>query len=359
MKICVVLGTRPEIIKMSPIIKLLEGMDEEYFVVHTGQHYSYNMDKLFFEDLELPEPRYHLDVGSGSHGVQTGRMLERLEKVLMDDVPDVVLVEGDTKSVLAGALTATKMKLRLGHVEAGLRCFDREMPEEINRVLCDHVSDYLFAPTEVSKRNLLDEGIGEDGIYVVGNTVVDAVIRNMKLSERRGNLIEHYMIDPKSYFLATVHRAENVDDPERLNKIIEVLDRICEKYDADVVYPIHPRASKNLDRFGIDPEKVRLVDPAGYLEFLQLLSRSKLVLTDSGGVQEEACVLGVPCVTLRDSTERPETIDVGSNMLAGVEPENVLTCVDRMLDSDGGWVNPYGRGDTSQRILSILVEDIR
>lgn len=355
MKICIVLGTRPEIVKMSPVIKECQKKCIDFFVVHTGQHYSFNMDRVFFNELELPEPEYHLDVGSASHGKQTGRMIEKIEEILVTDPCDVTLVQGDTNTVLAGSIATSKINCRLGHVEAGLRSYDRSMPEEINRIVSDHISDYLFAPTLVSRKNLLDEGLPDGKIFVVGNTVVDAVYQNLKLSKKKkSGLWKELGLREGEYFLVTAHRAENVDNPERFRKILKALDMVSKRHETDVVYPIHPRSMKNIKKFGLTSNHISYIDPLGYLEFLQLLSGARLVLTDSGGIQEEACILNVPCVTLRDNTERPETLEVGSNLLAGVEPKSILSCVQEMLTMTNSWSNPYGKGDSSIKIIGVL-----
>lgn len=357
MKIAVVVGTRPEIIKMSPIIRECEKRGVDFFILHTGQHYSYNMDQVFFEQLELPESKYNLDVGSGTHGEQTGKILMGIEKVLTEERPDIVLVEGDTNTVVAGALAASKLHIKVGHVEAGLRSYDRSMPEEINRVVADHVSDFLFAPTEKSKQILLDEGVESEKIFVTGNTIVDSVYQNLDLADKKMNLLDELGLESKSYFLVTIHRQENVDDKERFQGILQGLSRLHETYGLPIVYPIHPRARKMMERFGFDADGVKLVEPADFLGFLQLENNARLVLTDSGGVQEETCVLGRPCVTLRDSTERPETLDVGSNVLAGVNPKKIIECVSMMFDNNKEWDNPFGDGTAGKKIVNILKKE--
>jgi UDP-N-acetylglucosamine 2-epimerase (non-hydrolysing) len=358
MKVAVVLGTRPEIIKFSPIIREFERLGLDYFVLHTGQHYSYNMDRVFFEQLELPEARYNLDVGSGSHAEQTGKMLIGVEKVLVSERPSIVLVEGDTNTVLAGALAAVKLGIKVGHVEAGLRSYDRQMPEEINRVLADHCSDMLFAPTEKSRQILLGEGIAAEKIFVTGNTIVDAVYQNLDIAKRKVNVLEELDVEADGYFLVTVHRQENVDNEKRFRGILEGLELVNKEFGLPVIYPIHPRARKQLKAFGIAVNGVRIVDPLDYLSFLILESNARLVLTDSGGVQEETCILGVPCVTLRYNTERPETLEVGSNVLAGTEPDEIVKKVDFMLNKGRGWPNPFGDGKAGQRIVELLREKI-
>lgn len=354
MKISIVLGTRPEIIKMSPIIRECERLQLDFFVLHTGQHYSYNMDRAFFEQLELPDAKYNLNVGSGSHAEQTGKMLVGIERVLLVEKPDVVLVEGDTNTVLAGALAAVKLGIKVGHVEAGLRSYDRRMPEEINRVLADHSSDYLFAPTEKSERILLSEGIAKEKIFVTGNTVVDAVLRNLEISKSKRAVLDEMGLESGGFFLVTLHRQENVDNEKRLRSVVRGLEMVRKEFDFELIYPIHPRTKKRLSTFGIELNGVKLIDPLDYLGFLQLESNARLVLTDSGGVQEEACILGVPCVTLRDNTERPETLEAGSNVLAGTIPESIVEKVRFMLERPNSWKNPFGDAKAGWRIVNIL-----
>jgi UDP-N-acetylglucosamine 2-epimerase (non-hydrolysing) len=355
MKIAIILGTRPEIIKLSPIIRECERLHQDYFILHTGQHYSYNMDKVFFDQLKLPSAKYNLDVGSGTHGKQTGEMLIGIEKVLQNEKPQVVLVQGDTNSVLAGAIAAAKLHIKVGHVEAGLRSNDRRMPEEINRVLADHCSDFLFAPTEKSKQNLIREGIAEKKIFVVGNTIVDAVQQNLELAGIQSKVFAELGVEAGNYALATSHRQENVDDKQRFRGIVEGLRLVHNKLGLTIIFPIHPRGRKQLQTFDINTDGIQLTEPLSYLDFLVLESGSKIVLTDSGGVQEEACICHVPCVTLRDNTERPETLDVGSNLLAGTDPEQILKAAKAAILNSSGWVNPFGDGKASCRIIRSFV----
>jgi UDP-N-acetylglucosamine 2-epimerase (non-hydrolysing) len=351
MTLSIILGTRPEIIKMSPVIRECQRSGLDYFILHTGQHYSYNMDKIFFKELMLPDAKYNLEAGSGAHGEQTGKMLTGIENILLKEKPDAVLVQGDTNTVLAGALAAVKLGIKVGHVEAGLRSYDRKMPEEINRVMADHCSDVLFAPTEKCKNTLLGEGIPNSRIHVTGNTIVDAVFQNLKLAKEK-NTLDLLDIAPKEYFLVTAHRQENVDDPVRFAGILKGLEELTKEFKIPVIYPIHPRSKKMVQEFGIRTDgSIRFIDPVEFLDFINLESGARLVLTDSGGVQEETCILGVPCVTLRDNTERPETLDVGSNMLSGVEPGMMIECAHRMLEKDKGWTNPFGDGKAAQRIV--------
>lgn len=357
MKIAIILGTRPEIIKMSPVIRECEKQNSDYFILHTGQHYSYSLDKIFFEDLELPEAEYNLDVGSGSHAEETGKMLIGIEKILKEENPDIILVEGDTNTVLAGALAASKLHIKVGHVEAGLRSYDRIMPEEINRVLADHISDYLFAPTRKVKENLLREGIEEDKIFVTGNTIVDAVYQNLEIAKRKVDILNKLNLNPEEYFLVTAHRQENVDEKERLKGILDGLELVYRKFNYPIIYPVHPRTKKRIKEFGLEiPDGVELIEPIGFLECLQLETNAKLVLTDSGGVQEETCILKVPCVTLRDNTERPETLEMGSNILAGANEKRILFSTKKMLRKKYSWVNPYGDGKAAVKIIDIITK---
>ena len=354
MKVAVILGTRPEIIKMSPVIRELEKRQENYFILHTGQHYSYNLDRVFFEQLKLPQAKYNLEVGSGSHAQQTAKILIGVEEVLQADTPDVILVEGDTNSVFAGALAAAKLHVKVGHVEAGLRSYDKNMPEEINRILTDHCSDYLFAPTPKARQILIGEGVSEDRIFVTGNTIVDAVYQNLDIAKEQPNVLASLNLQAGQYFLVTLHRQENVDEPRRFASILQGLDRVAGEFHLPTVYPIHPHSRKRMSEFGLNPKNVTLIEPVSFLDFLQLESSARLILTDSGGVQEEACILGVPCVTLRDNTERPETLDVGSNILAGALPDKMLRCAAQMLDKETSWSNPFGDGTAGERIVNIL-----
>jgi len=357
-RMAIIVGTRPEIIKMSPIIRECKRRKQDYFILHTGQHYSYNMDQVFFEQLELPKPKYNLDVGSGTQAEQTGRALIGIEQVLQKEQPDIVLVEGDTNTVLAGALAAAKLHIKVGHVEAGLRSYDRTMPEEINRVLTDHISDFCFAPTEQSRQTLLREGIEENKIFVTGNTIVDAVYQNLDLARKKANILERLGLKEKKYFLVTVHRQENVDNKDRFQEILSGLQRLEKKYKIPIIYPIHPHSRKKLEEFGLSADNINLVDPQDLFDFLQLEQHAKVVLTDSGGVQEETCILGNPCVTLRDNTERPETIEVGSNVLAGTHPEDIIDAVSMMIHKERAGSNPFGDGQSSKKIVDILEEKL-
>lgn len=354
MSIAIVLGTRPEIIKMAPVIRECQRRGLDHFVLHTGQHYSYEMDRVFFDQLELPPAEYNLDAGSGTHADQTGRIMSGIEKVLMKAEPDVVLVQGDTNTVLAGALAASKLHIKVGHVEAGLRSYDRSMPEEINRIVADHISDYLFAPTENSKANLIKEGIPEEKISVTGNTIVDSVYQNREIAERKVNVLKDLGLKPREYFLVTAHRAENVDDRSKLKEILKGLELIKSEFGLPIIFPMHPRTRKMVNEFGLELNGIRVIEPVGFLEFLQLEANARLALTDSGGVQEETCILGVPCVTLRDNTERPETLDVKSSILSGANAEKMLKGAKQMIKQANGWKNPFGDGQSSRLIIESI-----
>ena len=355
-KIAVTLGTRPEITKMAPVIRELERRKADFFVLHTGQHYSYNLDGVFFEQLKLQQPKYNVGAGSGSHAEQTARILVGVEKILLQEKPDIVLAQGDTNSVLATALTAAKLHIKVGHIEAGLRSYDRTMPEEINRILADHCSDYLFAPTEKAKAILLSEGIREEIISVTGNTIVDTVYQNLEIARKQSRILETLHLTPKKYILVTLHRQENVDNRERFTSILQALDRAATEFKMPLIYPVHPHARRQIAEFNLKTPKITLIDPADFLDFLQLESNARLVLTDSGGVQEEACIIGVPCVTLRDNTERPETIEVGANILAGTSPDKILESARTMLGKKKKWQNPFGDGKAAEKIVNIVLK---
>lgn len=353
--LAVVLGTRPEIIKLAPILHECRVRGVRYILIHTGQHYSRNLDAVFFDRLGIPAPEYNLGVGSGSQGEQTGTMLTRVEEVLAETNPDVVLVQGDTNSTLAGALAASKLHIPVGHVEAGLRSYDRSMPEEINRILTDHVSDFLFAPTEHAASQLRQEGLTADRITITGNTVVDALddFKDRALSESR--VMEEFGLEPGEFALLTVHRAENVDDATRFADILLGVEQYALETGLEVIYPIHPRSASNLESFGIDvPERIRTVDPVDYFDFLTLESAASLVFTDSGGVQEETCILGTPCVTLRFNTERPESVFVSSNIVAGTSPGDIVEAGHRIQRATRNWENPFGDGTAAKQIMDVL-----
>ncbi|MCX6701659.1 MAG: UDP-N-acetylglucosamine 2-epimerase (non-hydrolyzing) [Candidatus Zambryskibacteria bacterium] len=362
MKIALILGTRPEIIKMSPIIRECERCKYKYFVLHTGQHYSKNMDEDIFDDLDLDKPKYNLGIGNQPFRKQIGFMTKEIGKVLKSEKPSIVLVQGDTISVLTGALAASKLKIKIGHHEAGLRSHDITMPEETNRVITDHISDFLFVPTPDALKNLHQEGCDTEKIYVTGNTIVDAVYQNIKIAEKKVKVLKKFNLIDKGYCLVTTHRAENVDDAKRLQKIFDGLSLVEKNLKLPIILPIHPRTKIRIKEFGISvSKKIKMVDPVGFLEFLSLENHARLILTDSGGVQEEAFILKIPCVTLRDNTERPETVEYKSNIVAGVEPEKILEAAKEMLKRDlslNRWNNPFGEGNAGKKIVEIIAEKL-
>lgn len=353
-----VLGTRPEIIKLAPVIAEADRRGIAFELVHTGQHYSDILDGIFFEQFDIPDPDYHLGVGSASHGVQTADMLARLESVLESAAPDILVVHGDTNSTLAGALAASKMDSDLAHVEAGLRSYDEDMPEEVNRRLTDHAAQYCFAPTRVSAGNLRREDIDGDRIHVTGNTIVDAVNAHRKAAQERSDVLDELGVQPGAFQLLTAHRSENVDDAERFDRLLTGVARVADATDAPVIYPVHPRARERIEEFDLRlHERIRLIEPVDFLDFLRLEEAAQLVMTDSGGVQEETCILGTPCVTLRYTTERPETVHAGSNIVAGLDPEDITDAARRMLDKPRVWRIPFGDGTAAANILDELAPD--
>lgn len=356
-KIAIILGTRPEIIKLSPVIRQCEKNKLDYFILHTGQHYSYEMDKKFFEELELPLPKYNLNVGSSFYGKQLNMMINGIQEKLALEKPDVALVLGDTNSCLAGAFGAYRLGIKLGHIESGLRTYEL-MYEEINRVIIGLHSTYLFAPNENAKSNLLREGIPENKIFVTGNTIVDAVYQNMEVAKRKSNILKTLNIKKGNYFLITSHRVESVDFKERLSEILEGIRLVYKEFGLPIIFPIHPRTKNNMDKMGLKmPEGVVTIGPVGYMDFLQLMMNAKVVITDSGGIQEETCILKVPCVTIREFTERGETVTLGANMLAGYSSQKMLECIKKMAIKPRTWGNPYGDGKAAEKIVNILLND--
>lgn len=360
MRIGVLVGTRPGIIKMAPIVHELRRRGIDHRVFHTGQHFSPGMDEVIMADVCLPSPDFRITRPSDavSHAQQTAYMLVGLESALVESGVDVFLVCGDANTNLAGALAARKLDLTVGHVESGLRSEDWRMPEEHNRVMIDHISELLFAPTETAKQNLLADGVRGQA-FVVGNTVVDSAlttIRNLDASFDRTKR----PVGDRPRVLATFHRQENVDDSVALAALVSALDKVLTEQPVQVVFPIHPRTMGRLKSFGLYDRLTRLdgltlSEPLGYKAFLQLLASATCVVTDSGGIQEEACILGVPCVTARPSTERPETVSVGANEVAGTEPASISAAVERALAKPrGGWGVPYGDGEAARRIVEVL-----
>jgi UDP-N-acetylglucosamine 2-epimerase (non-hydrolysing) len=351
-EVAFVLGTRPEIIKLAPVIKECEKRDLSTVVVHTGQHYSESLDDVFFRQLELKPPDVNLGIGSGTHGRQTGEMLVGIEEHLLETEPEVLFVQGDTNSTLAGALAGSKLDVRVAHVEAGLRSFDRDMPEEHNRVIVDHTAESLYPPTEDTAALLRKEGLPEERVTVTGNTIVDAVEMYDDVAASLSTVLSDLDLTAGEFDLLTAHRAENVDDGDRFADILLGVATAAERHGHEVIYPIHPRAESRLTEFDLSvPDPVRTVEPLGFFDFLRLESTASLVFTDSGGVQEETCILGTPCVTLRYGTERPETAFVGANCIAGCVPDDIVAGAQQMRPKTGEWDAPFGDGNAAKRIL--------
>jgi len=359
----VIVGTRPEIIKMSPVIRTIKkDPDFNLTFVHSGQHYNYEISRLIIQELELPDPDVNFRIGSGSHAIQTSKMITKYERVFDEYKPDIVLVEGDTNTVLAAGLSAVKLHIPVGHIEAGIRSFDRRMPEEINRQLLRVCTELHFAPTERAAFNLLHEGVLPEKIFITGNPIVDACIQNLRIADDKSQILERLgLVDANRLVTVTVHRQENVDDPKNLRKLVDIL---LGMRDCEIVFPVHPRTKKRLDEQGLtkkleNAENIHVSGPVGYIDFLKLLSKSALVLTDSGGIQEEAAILKVPCLTLRHNTERPETVELQSNKLVGLDPELVLNCSNEILsdpqfkDKLQFLENPYGDGRAGERIVEV------
>jgi UDP-N-acetylglucosamine 2-epimerase (non-hydrolysing) len=359
MKIGIIVGTRPEIIKMAPVIRECQKRKIPFFIIHSNQHYSKEMDSIFFDELHLPAPHYNLGVGSGSHGNQTGNILIKMEPILLEEKPDVVLVQGDTNTVLAGALTASKLNIKVGHIEAGLRSYDRTMPEETNRIMTDHISEYLFAVGPNQEKILKSEGIASDKIYTVGNTVSDSLFQHLDISAKTSNILSELDLHAGEYFLVTAHRASNVDIASNLLELLHLFDEMHKHYTGTIVWPIHPRTQSKLKEFNIEvPSYLQLIAPVGYLDFIQLQKHAKLILTDSGGIQEEACLLGVPSLTLRENTERPEAVEVGASELVGRDAVKAVKAAEKWLSRDSySWNNPFGDGHVAEAILDIVIAD--
>ena len=360
MKIGIIVGTRPEIIKMAPVIRECEKRNIPFFIIHSNQHYSKEMDSIFFEELHLPAPHYNLGVGSGLHSNQTGNILIKMEPILLAEKPDVVLVQGDTNTVLAGALTASKLNIKVGHIEAGLRSYDRSMPEETNRIMTDHISEYLFAVGPNQEKILKSEGIDTKKIHTVGNTVSDSLFQHLEISAQKSNILSDLDLQAGEYFLVTAHRASNVDISSNLMELLHLFDEMHKNYTGTIVWPIHPRTQSKLKEFNIElPGYLQLIPPVGYLDFIQLQKHAKLILTDSGGIQEEACLLGVPSLTLRENTERPEAVEVGASELVGRDAVKAVKAAKQWLSRDDySWDNPFGDGNVAQYILDVIVKDL-
>ena len=351
MKIASIIGARPQFVKEMPIVKEIRKNHHE-IIIHSGQHYDYEMSKLFFQDLDIPKPDYNLDVGSGSHGKQTGEMLIKLESVLLKEKPDLVIVSGDTNTTLAGAIAASKLNIRLAHIEAGMRNFDKTMPEEINRIVTDHVSDILFCSSNISASNLKREGITKN-VHIVGDVMIDAIKANIKTAERKSDILKKLKLKSKDYLVATVHRAGNTDKKENLGAIINAFLKSEEK----IVFPVHPRTEKCLKLHGIYKKlkntNVVMTKPVGYMDMLVLEKNARKILTDSGGVQKEAYFFNVPCITLLDATEWTETVENGFNILVGANSKKILDSINN-FEITKGYKELYGKGNAAEKIVGEL-----
>ena len=357
MRVLTVVGARPQFIKAAPVSHALRTAGHTEFLVHTGQHYDQKMSRIFFDEMRIPAPDINLDVGSGSHATQTALMLSKLELVMQQNRPDCVLVYGDTNSTLAGALAAAKLQLRLAHVEAGLRSFNRQMPEEHNRVLADHCSDLLFCPTPTAVANLAREGI-LTGVNLVGDTMFDAVLHFAKIANETSGILNQLKLSPGAFLLATIHRAYNTDEPEILSGILEAFIELNDT----VVFPVHPRTRQKINQLGnriagrLSRSQVRMIEPVGYLDMLMLERNARLILTDSGGMQKEAFFFAVPCVTLRPETEWTETVAAGWNIIAGVSREGIRRAVEETTRPIDPPKQIFGDGNAARKIVTQLAD---
>ena len=352
MKIVTIVGARPQFIKAAPVSAALRKNNTEY-LIHTGQHYDENMSKLFFDELGIPQPDLNLGIGSGLHAQQTAQMLIGIENVLLEQKPDLVVVYGDTNSTLAGAIAASKLNIPIAHVEAGLRSFNKAMPEEVNRVLTDKISNYLFCPTQTAVSHLKAEGI-TDGVFLTGDVMLDASLHFSKLADQKGSVVERLGLAPKEYILATCHRPQNTDDQNTLTQIIEAFTESGQQ----IVFPVHPRTKGFLNKFGLyekieNASNLMLIEPVGYLEMIQLERDAKKILTDSGGVQKEAYFYQVPCITMRPETEWTETVNDGWNILVGADKEKILNAMSN-FNPNHEHNNHYGDGNASGKIAELL-----
>lgn len=362
-KIISIVGARPNFMKVAPIDRELKKHKDKFIhlICHTGQHYDRNMSDTFFEDLKMPQPDFFLNAGSGSHAEQTAKVMVEFEKVCIAEKPDLVIVVGDVNSTIACTLTAAKLGIKTAHVEAGLRSFDRAMPEELNRIATDSLCDYLFVTEESGLENLSHDGVNPEKVFFVGNTMIDSLYNALPFADA-SNVLNELSLVPKEYTLVTIHRPSNVDDEQSLKDIFEIITYLSNK--RKVVFPVHPRTLKNLKNYGldskIDKHKIRLIEPQGYIKFLALMKNSDFVLTDSGGIQEETTVLGIPCITARTTTERPVTITLGTNLLVNPDKEGIIKAIESLLKypRKKGTIPPLWDGNAAQRITNVLINRI-
>lgn len=364
MKIISVVGARPNFMKVAPLHRAFSKIEYiEHKILHTGQHYDEKMSDAFFRDLQLPMPNFFLGIGSGSHAVQTAKIMIEFEKVCIEEKPDLVLVVGDVNSTIASAITAKKLGIKVAHVEAGLRSFDREMPEELNRIITDSISDFAFITEQSGIDNLLKENFPKDNIFFCGNTMIDSLVFALETA-KKSKVLEEYNLNKDNYALITMHRPSNVDDRNQLIDILEVFRWIAEK---DIILlPMHPRTKKNIERFGLQAKllhsNIIVTEPKGYIDFLALMKNAKYVLTDSGGIQEETTYLKIPCFTMRTSTERPSTIEIGSNILVKPKKDNLIGILSqfysgklsKQIDIPEKW-----DGNAAERIVKVIIEKLQ
>lgn len=358
-KVLNIVGARPNFMKIAPIHRLMEASQRfEPILVHTGQHYDEKMSRIFFRDLGLPQPDVYLGVGSGTHSQQTGAIMIELEKIMLEVKPELVLVVGDVNSTMAAALVTSKLHILLAHVEAGLRSFDRSMPEEINRIVTDSLTDFLFITEASGRDNLLNEGVANDKIFFVGNVMIDSLLSHLNKANE-SDIMQRLKLNRQSYALLTLHRPSNVDDKDTFHNILCALEKI--EKNIPIVFPIHPRSRKMLEKFRLLPriekmQQLKLIEPLGYLDFLHLMANATFILTDSGGIQEETTVLGIPCLTLRKNTERPVTVDRGTNILVAMDPAKIVTESENILAGKAkkGEAPSLWDGCAAQRILDVL-----
>jgi UDP-N-acetylglucosamine 2-epimerase (non-hydrolysing) len=352
----IVVGTRPELIKIFPVIKFFKKKKVKYNIIHTGQHYSKSLNNIFLKDFKILNPDYNLKIGSKPQGEQTALMIIGLEKILRKGFIKTLLVYGDTNSALAGAMAGSKFHdVCVVHLEAGLRSFEIKMPEETNRRAIDHISDILITTTTIAKNFLINEGIKKKYIFTSGNTIVDAIKFYKKKVNDNFNLLKNYKLNKSEYFLLTLHRQENVEDKNKFLKIYNSLEKISKKIKMNIIFPVHPRTKKLMKSLNIKfNKKIKIIGPVNYLNFLTLINNSKIVITDSGGIQEESCTMRVPTITLRACTERQETINMGANILSKYDYNSLLKNVKIMLKKKIKWKNPYGSGHASEKIYNIL-----
>lgn len=351
MNIATIIGARPQFIKAAMLSReILDNNKINETIIHTGQHFDKNMSAIFFEEMKIPKPHYNLEIGSLSHGAMTGRQLEKIEKILFDVKPDIVVVYGDTNSTLAGAIAASKMHIPVAHVEAGLRSFNKKMPEEINRILSDHVSDYLFTPTNVAKKNLTNEGIANEKIFTVGDIMYDAALFFGEIADNRKSTLRNLNLNPKEYILSTIHRPENTNSKDKMKNILSALSQSH----LPVILPIHPGTKKKLKNYNLfDYNNIKIIDPVGYLDMIVLQKNASKIATDSGGIQKEAYFHGVPCITMRDETEWVELLEVGANELTGSNTEKIIQALKK--DFSFSEKNIYGDGSTAKKIINELI----